>query len=160
MIQHGQKTTIHCTRAIRALWPNPLAAQWIQQYPDIFDRDDLRLATSQPRYHFCEWFAAIYLFHRDGAHSLVEQYVYQSHPAKVAQMAALIPEGARKMLDRIRKDCRVQLPDLLVSLPKTRDYWFAEVKDPRDRISEKQRKSHDAIGKELGVPVEIVEVKI
>ena len=46
------QTTIHCTRAIRDLWPDPLARQWLQQYPDIFDMDDLRLARNQPRYHF------------------------------------------------------------------------------------------------------------
>ena len=154
------QTTIHCTKAIRDLWPDPLARQWLQQYPDIFDRDDLRLAMNQARYHFCEWFAAIHLFHREGAHSLVEQYVYQNHPAKVARMATLLSERERKTLDAIRVAHAVQLPDLFVFVPKTSRYWFAEVKGPRDHLSTKQSRSHDAITRELKVPVEIIQVRI
>jgi hypothetical protein len=152
-------TTIHCTKAIRDLWPNPLARQWRQQYPDVFDADDLRLAVNQPRYHFCEWFAAIHFFHRDGAHSLVEKYAFQNHPAKVAQLAALLSEPQRDTLAEIGKKYKIQPPDLLVFIPGTR-YWFAEVKGPRDDLSAKQIQSHGAITRELGVPVEIIEVKI
>jgi hypothetical protein len=154
------QSTIHCTRAIRDLWPDPLAGQWLQQYPDIFDADDLRLAMSQPKNHFCEWFAAIHLFHREGAYSLVEKYVYQNHPAKVARMATLLSERERKTLDAIRLGHAVQPPDLLVFVPKTNRYWFAEVKGPDDRLSAKQIRSHDAITRQLGVPVEIIEVRI
>ena len=66
------QTTIHCTKTIRGLWPDPLARQWLQQYPDAFDMDDLRLTVNQPKNHFCEWFAAIHLSHREGAHCMVE----------------------------------------------------------------------------------------
>ncbi len=154
------QTRIHCTMAIRKLWPNPLAQQWIQQYPDLFDEDDLRLAVNQPRNHFCEWFAAIHLFHREGAHSLVEKYVFQNHPAKVAQLATLLSERERKTLEEIRDAYAVQPPDLLVFVPGTSRYWFAEVKGPGDRLSAKQMLSHDALRRKLGVPVEIIEVKI
>jgi hypothetical protein len=54
----------------------------------------------------------------------------------------------------------VQPPDLLVYMPKTSRYWFAEVKGPGDRLSTKQVRSHDAILRRLGVPVEIIEVRI
>jgi VRR-NUC domain len=154
------QTTIQCTKAIRDLWPDPLARQWLQQYPDVFDADDLRLTVNQPKNHFCEWFAAIHLFQRDGAHSLVEKYVYQNHPAKVARLATLLSERERKTLDAIREAHTVQLPDLFVFVPKTTRYWFAEIKGPGDRLSTKQIRSRDAITRELGVPVEIIEVKI
>jgi hypothetical protein len=154
------QTTIHCTKAIRGLWPDPLARQWLQQYPDVFDEDDMRLTVNQPKNHFCEWFAAIHLFHREGASSLLEKYVFQNHPKKVAQFAAVLSEQERKTLDAIRKSCAVQPPDLFVFVPKTNRYWFAEVKGPGDRLSDKQIRSHDAINHELGVPVEIIEVKI
>ncbi len=153
-------TTIYCTSAIRELWPKPLAAQWLQQYPDVFDRDDLRLTVNQPRNHFCEWFAAIHLFHRDGALSLVEKYAFQKHRRKIEMLASVLSERERRILDTIGKEFRVQPPDLLVFMPKLRRYWFAEVKGPGDRLSEKQAKSHDAITSELGVPVEVIEVKI
>jgi len=90
------QTTIHCTKAIRELWPDPLARQWLQQYPDVFDGDDLRLTVNQPKNHFCEWFAAIHLFHREGARSLVEKYVFQNHPQKVAQLGRLLSERSER----------------------------------------------------------------
>jgi len=154
------QTIIHCTKAIRELWPDPLAQQWLQQYPELFDDYDLRLTVNQPRNHFCEWFAAIHLFHRDGAHSLVENYVFQNHPAKVARLATLLSGPERKTLDAIRDTYAVQPPDLLVFVPGTSRFWFAEVKGPGDRLSAKQMRSHDALTHELGVPVEIIDVKI
>jgi hypothetical protein len=83
-------TTIYCPRALRELWsppiagkPSPLAEQWRQQYPGLFDKDDLRLNTSQGRFnlHFYEWYAAIHLFQRDGAVSMVEKFAFpDAHP--------------------------------------------------------------------------------
>ena len=75
-------------------------------------------------------------------------------------MAALLSERERKTLDAIRAAYAVQPPDLFAFVPKTSRYWFAEVKGPGDRLSTKQVQSHDAITKELGVPVEIIEVTI
>src|SRR5437867_3464231 len=66
---------IYCSPQVRRLWPSPIAAQWASLYPQLFDQDDVRLTRLQPKNHFSEWFAAIHLFHRDGALSLVEKYV-------------------------------------------------------------------------------------
>jgi len=132
------QTMIRCTKTIRDLWPDPLVRQWLQQYPDVFDMDDLRLTVKQPKNHFCEWFAAIHLFHREGAHCMVEQHVFQNHPTKVARMATLLSERERRTLDAIRAAYAVQPPDLFVFVPKTRRYWFAEVKGLGDRLSTKR----------------------
>ena len=40
------------------------------------------MTRRQPRNHFSEWFAAIHLFHRDGALSLIEKYLYANHTRK------------------------------------------------------------------------------
>jgi len=64
------------------------------------------------------------------------------------------------VLDAIREAYAVQPPDLFVYVPQTSRYWFAEVKGPGDRLSGKQIRSHDAITRELGVPVEIIEVRL
>jgi len=132
------QTMIRCTKTIRDLWPDPLVRQWLQQYPDVFDMDDLRLTVDQPKNHFCEWFAAIHLFHREGAHCMVEQHVFQNHPTKVARMATLLSERERRTLDAIRAAYAVQPPDLFVFVPKTSRYWFAEVKGLGDRLSTKR----------------------
>jgi hypothetical protein len=155
-----QDTVIYCTRAIRHLWTDPLASQWHDQYPDLFDENDLRLAGTQPKYHFCEWFAAIHLFQRDGALSLVEKYVYPSHSRKVALLDKRMGGAAHVRLDEICARSHVQPPDLFVFHPDTGCYWFAEVKGPRDRFSKQQTASHQAINEELGVKVEVIWVKL
>jgi len=70
---HMKETVFYCSPQVRRLWPSPLAAQWASLYPQLFDRDDVRITQLQPKNHFSEWFAAIHLFHRDGVLSLVEK---------------------------------------------------------------------------------------
>lgn len=146
--------------SVRRLWPRPLASLWRRLYPQLFDADDLRLSSTQPRNHFNEWFAAIHLFHRDGAHSLVEKYVHARHKKKVAQLPRIISKVKRVILDDIQAEFHVQLPDLLVFVPGIARFWFAEAKGPGDRLSAKQIQSHRAIIRRVGVPVEIIEVKV
>ena len=154
------QTTIHCTQSLRQLWPAPLASWWQQQYPNIFDDDDLRITPDQPSYHFCEWFAAIHLFQRDGAHSLVEKYLFKNHPRKVSQLLASLGQERIDVLSRVCEGLHVQSPDLFVHVPNTSRYWFAEVKGPNDSLSAGQVKSHELITRELGIPVETIVVRI
>ena len=154
-------TTIYCTQQLRDLWPVPLALQWRQQYPDLFDDDDLRLTKLQNRNHFCEWFAAIHLFQSRGVLSLIEKYRRkEAHPHKWERFVRLLSPEQRDLLNNICKSCAVQPPDLLLYAPDLRDFWFAEIKGPRDDLSEKQRRSHTAITEQLKVSVEMIEVRI
>ena len=59
-----------------------LPKEWQRKHPDIFDKDDLRIALSQPKYHFGEWFAAIH-YAKKGYRVLVEKYLYQNHARKL-----------------------------------------------------------------------------
>ncbi|MGH8543122.1 MAG: VRR-NUC domain-containing protein [Gammaproteobacteria bacterium] len=155
-----RRTVVHCTRAIRDLWPTPLAKQWHQQYPGLFDEDDLRLTRTQPKNHFSEWFGAIYLYHRDGSSALVEKYVYKKHPRKIELFKKVIPPDDRAVLAEIQAEFEVQLPDLLVFSADHTSYGFAEVKGPGDRLRPKQTRSHEALRERLGVAVEIIDVRI
>ena len=58
--------TMSCRTERCDLWANHLARESRQQYPDLFDEDDLRLTVNQPRNHFSAWFAAIHRFYRQG----------------------------------------------------------------------------------------------
>jgi hypothetical protein len=80
---------IYFTRQQRAAWPDPLVSQWRHLCPDLFDQDDERLVWNQRSYHFKEWLAAIYLFHRDGTHVLLSKYAYRIHPGKVERLHLL-----------------------------------------------------------------------
>jgi hypothetical protein len=153
--------TIYCTAQVRELWPQPLARRWLEEYPNIFDADDLRLTRFQPKSHFCEWFAAIHVFQSRGALSLVEKYRRaKAHPSKRAKFERLLSPKERRALNEICADHAVQPPDLLVYTPDFSERWFAEVKGPGDRLSEKQLKSHGALAGELKIPVDVIEVRI
>ena len=102
-------TTLRCTSEIRRLWPRPLAKRWVQEYPDLFDQDDLRLAMNQPRNHFAEWFTAIHLFQRDGVLALVEKYAFQKHRRKLALYASLLNARERAVVEEVCGSFRVQL---------------------------------------------------
>ena len=156
----SQQTTIYCTEQIRRLWPRPLAQRWAQEYPQLFDSDDIRLAVRQPRNHFAEWFAAIHLFQRDGVRSLLEKYTFQNHPRKVKMFEGLVAVARREALRTIGKTYQVQPPDLLLYRPDGAFVGFAEVKGPGDRLSHKQVRSHERICESLGVPVQVLIVRV
>lgn len=134
-----------------------LAREWLEQYPQLFDEVDLGLTRTQPWLHFWEWYAAIHILERDGAYSLVEKYdCPKSHPAKAARLASIVSEGQLHFINTFLDRHGVQVPDLFIYMPGTHRFWFAEVKGPTDRVSAKQAASHEAIRRELGVPVEVL----
>ena len=155
----ASKSTIYFPPQLRARWPMPLAAEWRASYPNLFDDDDLRLAIGQPENHFYEWLAAIHLSQRDGVHALVEKYAYENHARKVRLLRELLPPQAQEFLHHFRDRFGVQPPDLLLFRPDGSEYWFAEVKGPGDRLSERQRESHKQIATSLGVHVELITCK-
>jgi hypothetical protein len=169
-------TTIYCPAGLRTLWVEDgsvLPAQWHSQYPMLFDDDDLQLAGGLQRTnHFSEWFAAIHIFQRDGSRSLVEKYdTYENHKhgrrskehrRKVAEYERVVPESEREVLHAIGSEFGVQLPDLFVVSADGMSFGFAEVKGPTDNSLNRpdQKGSRDAIRERLGVPVEIVKVRL
>ncbi|HAM02710.1 MAG TPA: hypothetical protein DCQ30_10880 [Acidimicrobiaceae bacterium] len=162
MIQGGERqeqTTIFCDKQLRKRWwPLPLGEQWVLQYPGLFDFDDLRQAVNQPEKHFCEWYAAIHIFQRDGSISMVEKCAYQNNPVKYERYINLLSQETRDKLDSILAEWHgVQLPDLMVIASDHKTVSFAEVKGPGDRLHHGQPESHEAI-KKLGFRVEYIEV--
>ncbi len=156
----SKPTLVFCSSAIRARWGYSLAREWRQSYPDIFDSDDLRLIRTQPNRHFPEWFAAIHLYHRDGALSLVEKYGCRSHPRKLVVWETLFTERERTLLDRICKDRGVQGPDLLAYSAEQSWCYFAEVKGPSDRLTSDQEASHREMLKHCRVATEVINVRV
>jgi hypothetical protein len=120
--------TVNVARSQRARWQSGhLALEWRTRFPDLFDDDDLRIATSQPRSHFYEWLGAIVLHHATGYLSLVEKYEFAAHPRKQEIVAQLLPHPVREAL-RDRNEGRAQAPDLLMYAADHSDWFFCEVK--------------------------------
>jgi hypothetical protein len=149
---------VYYPKDLRATWPRPLALIWAWQYPQLFDADDLRLALAQPSKHFCEWFIAQHLYHRDGAHSLVEKYAYNNHRRKIELLDRILTSAQRDVVRTFRSTFKVQPPDLFVFFPGSRRFWFVEAKGPGDRLSADQRSAYESLSQSLGAKVEIYKV--
>ena len=129
-----------------------LVDEWHEAYPDMFDKDDYRLARSQPGNHFFEWLAAVLLRESTGYCSLVEKYESASHVAKV--------DTFRKTVDSAVFDFamahRTGLPDLFVYQPGTSNWFFCEVKGGPDRLSQGQICTHAKLERISKRPVRVL----
>lgn len=148
---------LDCPRSLRALWPDPLAGQWMEKYPQLFDADDFRCTRKQHHKHFWEWNGAIHIYKRDGAYSLVEKYDCLNHPVKIERLFGVLSESQVAFVRSIYYDYHTQVPDLFCYSAETGRFWFVEVKGPTDSLRANQVEGHRAIERELGVPVEILE---
>src|SRR5262245_48862664 len=95
------------SRALQSRWKQGnVAPRWERRYPELFDKDDLRLALSQGPmgYHFFEWLAAIILHHATGYHALVTKYQFGKHARKDTVVQKLLSPKMLKLL-RDRESC-------------------------------------------------------
>lgn len=146
------------TREQQALWKQgKLQRRWAKQHPDLFDADDMRLATTSQHklgYHFVEWIAAIAIFHLMGHRSLVSKYQFGSHRSKVAVVERLGGDALAQALRLGTKDAsRGQAPDLLCYSADLSSYFFCEVKGPGDRLTTAQRDRYRELSRLTGAEV-------
>ena len=136
-----------------------LSQDWYEKYPAIFDEDDLRLARSQPTYHFFEWLAAILLYLSIGYHSLIEKYKYTKggHKRKQEIIERLNSASLNAALAHRGDYGNVQCPDLLVYAPDLTDWFFCEVKGGNDKLSIKQELHFQALQELTSKPVRLVQ---
>jgi len=151
---------IWCPRSLRVKWPDPLAGEWLEQYPQLFDADDYRCTRRQAHKHFWEWYAAVHVFEREGACALVEKYDCENHPVKAERLAGVLSTSQIAFVKSIYYDYHTQVPDLFCYVPSTGRFWFAEVKGPTNRLRPNQIAGHEALRREFGVPVEILRFKL
>jgi hypothetical protein len=152
--------TIQFEAAQRARWQSGhLALEWRTRFPDLFDDDDLRLANSQPGVHFYEWLGAIVLHHTTGHLSLVEKYEFATHPRKQAIVTQLLSAPVQDAL-RDRGHGRAQAPDLLMYAADLSDWFFCEVKGPRDRLRDEQIRKFELLAGMTAKPVRLLEFSL
>src|SRR5690242_364239 len=141
--------------------------KWTSRYPAIFDSLDVGLAKTQARegmgYHFYEWLAAILIYESMGYLSLVEQYEFQSHTRKRHIVEKCVSAELFQLItDHKNEFGGVQCPDLFVyssvslELP---DWFFCEVKGPKDSISKDQQRFFARLANVSGQPVRIVRFR-
>lgn len=129
-----------------------LQQEWYKMYKGIFDEDDLRIALSQPRYHFGEWFVAIHYAEKKYS-VLVEKYIYKNHPHKFKIISRYFsPEQIS-----IFRLPQFKLPDLFVY--RGEEFFFVEVKRDSDRLGKGQNDYFQKLEKKLNCKVQVVYLK-
>ncbi len=127
----------------RAFRTGRLVNAWDKKYPSIFDRHDATLARSQPSYHFFEWLGAVLLFESTGYLSLLEKWDCPSHARKQKIFRKVV---GRDLAERILANS-AGMPDLFVYSRDRKDWFFCEVKGPRDRLRSIQKRKINAFEK-------------
>jgi hypothetical protein len=142
----NQRETFRCGELLRI---------WAKQYPQLFDSDDIRLAKSQPEYHFFEWLAAVVIYNTTGYLSLVEKYQFHNHKRKRRILGKILSEEQLRILE-----CgNVQCPDLFVYSRDYKDWFFCEVKGKTDRLRQAQRKFFEQLMEITNKPVVLIQFK-
>jgi len=153
--------TVNVVPSQRIRWQSGHFAQgWRTRFPDLFDDDDLRIATSQPGSHFYEWLGAIVLHHTTGYLSLVEKYEFATHPRKQQIVEQLLPGSVRDVLRDRSEGRAAQAPDLLMYAEDLSDWFFCEVKGPRDRLRDAQRLKFELLADMTSKPVRLLEFRL
>lgn len=146
-------------RAHRDLFRNGhLVEEWSLGYPMLFDSDDIRIAINQRQlgYHYYEWLAAILIYHTTGYLSLVETYAYKSHARKRQVLETLVTGEVLDFIASKGIQSVIQCPDILVYAPGGIDWFFCEVKGPRDKLRVKQLEFFDELTQVTGREIKVV----
>jgi hypothetical protein len=126
----------------------------------LFGQDDLAIARNQPQYHYFEWLAAIELWKRWGLLSLVEKYQFKGHVSAHAIFSSIVPESVREILSGVKGRPHTQGPDLFVYDSSRSNWFFCEVKGPRDRLRPSQQALFDQLERASGKPIRLVRFTI
>ncbi len=135
---------------------------WGEQYPQLFESQDIEIARNQAHmgYHFFEWLSAILLWHTTGYLSFVEHYEFIRHKEKRNKLQRLVSPDVYELITNHKENYgNTQCPDLLVYSPDYYDWFFCEVKGPKDRISPSQKIFFDELSRVSGKEIGIIKFK-
>ena len=132
-----------------------LATGWAQRFPQLFSAADLQIALNQPQFHFFEWLVSVRLYSDYGYVSLAETYQFKRHREARERFRTIVGPEVAGLLDWSVARDRTQGPDLLTHDPGTGDWFFVEVKGPRDRLRQSQAALFEKIKRLTGKPVQM-----
>jgi len=135
-----------------------LVENWSRMYPFIFDAHDTQIALNQRRlgYHYYEWLTAILFYHTKGFLSLIEAYAYKSHERKREVLETLVTGETLDFIASRGISNVTQCPDLLVYTPNRSEWFFCEVKGPKDKLQKKQINFFRELEQKTGKRIKIV----
>ncbi len=132
--------------------------EWANKYPELFDSDDIRVANTQANmgYHFHEWLAALLIYESIGYLSLIESYEFKIQTRKQEILKKIVPENVLSTIQSITKEGKVQCPDLFCFSPDYSDWFFCEVKGPKDKMREIQEQKFQSLVDISGKSIQVV----
>lgn len=141
--------------ALKQTFRDGLWREWAERYPHLFDEEDVRLAGTQATHgsHFHEWLGAIVLHQTTGYLSLVEKYQFSPHTRKQEMFRALAPKAVCDEVLGRSIGAGPQCPDLVMYHPDLSDWFFCEVKGPRDTLRDEQIEFFAQLSSLSGRPV-------
>jgi len=106
-----------------------LINKWAGAHPEIFDRDDIRLAREQAKYgyKFYEWMAAVVIYNTIGYFSLIEEYALTTHERKHEAFQRIADNRTFQYIMG-PKDEANHCPDLFCYSVDIDDWFFCDVK--------------------------------
>lgn len=135
-----------------------LSRQWREDYPFLFDEEDLILALHQSSNHFYEWYAAIQIYKDMKYLCLVEKYQFKKHKEQRKLYESIVPSDIVSFIDSKDFGGR-QAPDLLAYSPDTLDWFFCEVKGGKDRFHKGQEEAFEKLVKVSRKEILIMKIK-
>ena len=125
----------------------------------LFDSDDIRIANNQKQlgYHYYEWLAAILIYHTTGYLSLVETFAYKSHTRKRQVLETLVAGEALDFIASKGIQSVIQCPDLLMYALDRINWFFCEIKGPRDKLRAEQETFFEELTQVTGKEIQVVE---
>jgi hypothetical protein len=141
----------------KAFKSGTLMKEWKREYSFLFDKDDVRLALTQPEHHFFEWLAAVMLYNSTGYLSLVEKYQFEAHFRKRRVITQLADDRLTEAMSSLAAGGRDQAPDLFIYSKDGGEWFFCEVKGENDRLSESQCERFRELSRIANRPVLLVE---
>ena len=139
--------------------PDGLWRDWARRYPSLFDQSDVDRAATQASngFHYREWLAAIRLHELTGYDCLLAKYQFEKRqPRKFSIFSKLVPEPVRLLLP---PSGRPQGPDLFVYAPSLNDWFFAEAKRTRERLTPSQAALFPLLEAVSGQEIRVVRFK-
>lgn len=153
--------TVEVLRAQKELWESgDLAPKWVDQFPQLFDELDRDFARGpQPLEGkgFWEFLAAIILHHATGYRSLWSRYPYREPPVKQEVVERL---SLFSIVTDRGGHGGTQVPDLLMYAEDYSDWFFCEVKGPRDYLRPKQIAKFEDLARATGKPIRLLKFKL
>lgn len=135
--------------------------KWIQDYPMIFDEQDLENFKGQAKRGYLMYgsLTGIFIYNATGYIPVMGSYQFKNHEKKREIVRRIVSPETWALIES-RGSTKSQVPDVFAYSPDKTDYFFCEAKGPNDKLRPSQEIYFKELEKVSGKPVYIVTYKL